>query len=475
MDSLFTNKLVAVKAEQRVTYVLSRLPHFFYHDSIITALCERGIHVELLFIKRAQIGKDDQEELKQGVMERVDTLADFQKRFPNLTVVEIDKEQRSVSDFCTNLRFIRSYASYLQRISRDNYYLKRWFSWMPEKAQRLCSMPFLQELLKLPFIIGLMEKIDLCIPANKNIVRYLSIHKPDWVVVSPANTRTISDAEWIKAAKKLGIKNAVVILSWDNLTTKGLIHIRPDYVFAWNKIQARDAVEIHHIDKKRARIVGSPFFDKWRDVDCLIQPRAESMRSQGLNPDFPYIVYLGSSGNIAEDETWLIRELVSALKNSGNKQLENLQVLVRPHSSSQETLKSLAGLPVVLTDSAFVGVPFSKARQSNMFNAIYHSVVTISINTSAIIDALLMGKSCISIQTDKYKDTHTGSAHFKNLLDYNAVLLVKDMAECLATIKRYLNGEDLLVAQREAFAREFVNSPEAGKSAGETIAGFLFP
>lgn len=476
MDNLLYTNFTGDYTGKKVTYVLSRLPHFFYHESVIAALCKRGVHVNLLFVKGHQISKDEShEELKQGVLERLETLAEFHKLHKNLTVYELRKDKRNISEFCINLRFIRSYASYLQRSSKDNYYLKRWFNWMPEISQYLCSIPLITRLLKFPFVINLLEKVDLLLPANRNIVNYLNKHKPDWVIVSPANTRTISDAEWIKAAKKTGIRNGIVVLSWDNLTTKGLIHILPDYVFAWNQIQANDAINIHKMPKDRVRIVGSPFFDKWKNTKNLIRPRDEFMRSQKLNPDFPYIVYLGSSGNIADDETWLIRKIAEALKASSIPELQNLQILVRPHSSNQENLKKLEGLPIVFTDSEYIGVPFSEARQVNMFNTLYHCAVTISINTSAIIDAILIGKSCISIKTDKYQDTHLGSAHFRNLLDYNAVLLVENIDECLSAIHDYLTGKDKIAEQRNKFVLEFINSPETEKTAGETIADFLFP
>lgn len=459
---------------KKILYILSRLPHFFYHDSIITALCESGARVDLMFVKRAQIGKNEQqEELKQGVLERLDTLQSFQKRYPNLTIQELKGYQRHIGIICTYLRFIRSYASYIQRATPSNYYLKRWFHWMPANAQRLCSNTWVMRFLRKPYSIEWLEKIDLWLPSNRYILRILRQIKPDWIVVSPADTRTISDAEWIKAGKKLGVRTAVVVLSWDNLTTKGLIHIRPDAVFAWNQIQADDAAQIHHIVKEKLHIVGAPFFDKWREAAALTQPRDSFMRSQRLNPDLPYIVYLGSSGNIAQDETWLIRELATALKTSDDPLLQQVQLLVRPHSSSQEHLKKLADLPIILTDSAYIGVPFSKERQSNMFNTFMHCAVTVSINTSAIIDALLVGKSCISIETEQYHDTHIGSAHFKNLLDYQAVILVNTMEECLYNIRRHLLGEDPLMQQRERFYKEFIASPEKGKTAGESIADFL--
>ena len=46
----------------------------------------------------------------------------------------------------------------------------------------------------------------------------------------------------VKSAKAIGVPVVFPVFSWDNLSTKGLIHVQPDRVLVWNEHQKREAV-----------------------------------------------------------------------------------------------------------------------------------------------------------------------------------------------------------------------------------------
>ena len=92
------------------------------------------------------------------------------------------------------------------------------------------------------------------------------------------------------------------MLSWDNLTTKGLIPFDPDAVLVWNDSHAEEARRIHGIPQDRIIVTGSPFFDKWFEDGAGLPGRDEFCRKVGLDPSRRYLAWLGSSKNIAPDE-----------------------------------------------------------------------------------------------------------------------------------------------------------------------------
>ena len=110
--------------------------------------------------------------------------------------------------------------------------------------------------------MGLIEKVA---PADPGIVAALRMLAPDCVIVSPANLRYSEEVEYVKGARSLGIPCAIPVLSWDNLTTKGLLHVPPDLLLTWHDGHAKDARHYHGIPPENVVVAGSPLFDRWFD------------------------------------------------------------------------------------------------------------------------------------------------------------------------------------------------------------------
>src|SRR5215217_3498050 len=68
-------------------------------------------------------------------------------------------------------------------------------------------------------------------------VRYLT---PEYAAIT-----SLTERARVKAARRLGVRSAVPVLSWDNLTNKGLIRVPPDQVLVWNEAQKTEAVMMH--------------------------------------------------------------------------------------------------------------------------------------------------------------------------------------------------------------------------------------
>ena len=83
----------------------------------------------------------------------------------------------------------------------------------------------------------LFARIEEAIPPSRRITRYLKQFGPDVVLASPVVEIASAQIEILKSAEELGIPTGVCIASWDNLTNKGLIRLKPDRVVVWNDIQ----------------------------------------------------------------------------------------------------------------------------------------------------------------------------------------------------------------------------------------------
>jgi hypothetical protein len=135
----------------------------------------------------------------------------------------------------------------------------------------------------------------------------------------------------VKAAH-LPVPVGAGIATWDHLTTKGLIKAWPDALYVWNEIQARDAADLHLVPRDRIVVTGAPLFDGWFERRATVD-RAEFLTAVGLAGAGRYVLYVGSSPNIAPPELEIpfVRRWLDALRSS-----TDLAVLVRPHPYNVE-------------------------------------------------------------------------------------------------------------------------------------------
>ena len=119
-------------------------------------------------------------------------------------------------------------------------------------VRRLAANRLTQRLLRL------FERI---VPADAKIRESLLACSLDVVIVTPTNLRKGEEIEYVKAAKALNIPTVVPVHTWDNLTTKDLIHVAPDLTLVWNLAQLKEAVDIHGIPECQIVITGTPIMD----------------------------------------------------------------------------------------------------------------------------------------------------------------------------------------------------------------------
>src|SRR5437764_1365584 len=136
-------------------------------------------------------------------------------------------------------------------------------------------------------------------------------------------------ADYLRAARRLGIRTAFPVRGWDNLTNKGLLRDAPDQVLVWNDLQAQEARELHRIPEENIRLTGAPLCDPWFGRQPS-RSREEFCRDVGLRADRPIVLYTCSSGFVARNEVDFVRSWIERLRARGEPFAE-AGFLVRPH------------------------------------------------------------------------------------------------------------------------------------------------
>jgi hypothetical protein len=299
---------------------------------------------------------------------------------------------------------------------------------------------------------SLLKKVEKWIPPDGSAALELLNEKPDIVLDMTNLAFNASDIEYQKAACALKIPLVMAIASWDNLTTKGTFHFIPDLVCVWNQGIAEEAVNLHHIPQDRVVITGAPVFDYLFAARTVLDREAFCLLA-GIDPSRSYVLYLCSSVQVAGDETGFVRDFSENIRN--NPATRDTIIMVRPYPMNASIWKGFKAENVVVwpPEGEMTDIP---TTQQNYFHSMFYSRAVVGVNTTAMIEAAVVDKPCVTILTERYQATQTGRGHFHHLLKADFLEITHGFSEAAVVIQRILAGEDVKAANRRKFVHEFV-------------------
>ncbi len=175
---------------------------------------------------------------------------------------------------------------------------------------------------RLQTIARLMED---AMPSDPGQEALLREWRPDLVLVSPLIDLGSAQTDIVKSAKSLGIPTGMLLFSWDNLSTKGSLHVLPDRMFVWNELQRQEAVQLHGFPLERTHAAGAPRFDEFFGLSAVTD-RAAFCAPLDFDPRQPILMYLGSSKFvITSRELPFIARWIAAIRESADPRLRAVQ------------------------------------------------------------------------------------------------------------------------------------------------------
>lgn len=255
-------------------------------------------------------------------------------------------------------------------------------------------------------LLALMERT---IPSATVLEDFLKAEQPDLVLVSPLVNLGSYQADFVKSAKALHIPVVYPVFSWDNLSTKGLIHVQPDGVIVWNERQRTEAVEMHGVPPDRVVVTGAPRFDEFfamspgttREQFCAIH---------GLDASQPIVVYLCSSEFVAGGEVDFVRRWIEEVRRAPS--LRSCNILIRPHPRQQKPWKAFEPPDPRVA----VALPRAMNADPTLLDTVHHSAAVVGLNTSAQLEAGILGRPVLTILAPEFEEGQQGTLHFSYLL-----------------------------------------------------------
>ena len=371
-------------------------------------------------------------------------------------------------DFADLLRGARDYVRYFDpRYAHATRLVRRAYQTAPTEFVLFCERhSAVKRYWKLASrVLALCEDL---IPTDPGFEAFLREERPDVIVVTPLVTFEAYQTDYVKAAHRLGVPVVFIPFSWDNLTNKGLVRIQPDRVLVWNDVQRREAIELHGCRPDDVVVTGAARFDDFF-AQTPSMSRAEFLGQFGLDPARPMVIYLGSSQLTGPNEMELIRRWAESLRAADDQVLRTCGILIRPHPALRTSWTS-----VDFSDLGPVAVSADYNRSDNqeLFDGLYHAHAAVGLNTSALLEAAIIGRPVHTLVMPGFDEGQVGTIHFRYLVEAYGGLatIASDFPEHHRQLSAVLRGEPICSSKSRAFAEHFLRPHGIDRSVSPVLA-----
>ena len=394
----------------KILFVMRNAHYIRNYESVLTELCQRHHNV----VVGLELGKTVPPELERFVAR----LARYNQGY--MHVVVLPQRWSFWSGVARQVRALRDYCRYLLPLHKES---RR----CAERAKAVLNWPF--RFMSLTprrlrsatarVVGGMAAFAEQIIPASRSAKQTIRLYDPELVLVTPLIDIDSDQIDYVKACRTMRIPVGHCVASWDNLTNKGLIKALPDRVFVWNETQRREAAELHGIPPERVAMTGAQTFDRWF-THKVSRSRDQFCQQLGLDPARPILLYVASSVFICRNEIDFVLRWLGALRASADEPLRNASVIIRPHPKATKTIiqwddQRLAPLDPVVIFPRGNHTPVSPTARNDYFDSLYHCAAVVGINTSAMLEAGIVGRRCFTILLDEVKEGQQGMVHFRYL------------------------------------------------------------
>jgi hypothetical protein len=376
-----------------------------HYEDVIVNLSRAGVRVSVRYVREKWLDADEYRQtlLRRGCEVELNPLPPDKRKPGGLLALR--------------LRQLANLLRYFHPDYRGREWLREfWFSkaatgparWAG-RIGRLGSVPSMAA-------IRVASSVDRVLPPTKRAWKILHWERPD-AVVAVGTVWMPEFVDLLKAASWQHIPTANWIQSWDNLTNKGLLHFSGDRVFVWNAVQRDELARYHAIPADSVCITGAQTFDHWfAEHEAL--SRADFCARYGLDSERPILLYLASSRQIEPPPTDFFLRWLDALRSSDDEVLAAAAVLVRPHPTHVKPWLELARQhPGLSVSPSTADAPINSAAYRERFrNELHHASAAVGLNTSAMIDAAILGKPVCTVELPDIPNRQRGTVHFEYLI-----------------------------------------------------------
>ena len=394
----------------RVLFSMRHLGSVRIYESVLRRLAAAGHEVIVVANRRdSLVSKESPEALLAGV--------------PGVRLAWDETSPNAWLELGTAVRIWRDYLRYFEpRYAAFPRVRTRVGERVPALLRRITEWPLVRSTAGRRALVRVLKTVERALPRQEALDAMMREHRPDIVLLTPVLHLGSSQIEMLRSANSYGARTALCVASWDHLASKSLIRELPDRVFVWNDIQKHEAIDMHGVTEERLTITGAQCYDQWFGrVPARTREQFCSMLK--LPVDRPFLLFACSALYPRNPpEARFVRQWIEEIRASGDPVLRSAAILVRPHPARLDEWRDvdLSDLPDV---TLYGSLPLDEASKEDYFESLYYSAAVIGLNTSAFLEASILGRPVHTIIVPEFSERQEGTPHFNYLLTAGGGLL----------------------------------------------------
>ena len=435
------------KIRMKILFLARHFSYLRLFESAIAELAERGHTLHL--------SADREESL--GGAELVERLAG---RYPRVTIGWTPGRQAGAwADLGRKLRLGIDYLRFLDpRYDATPRLRGRSEERTPALVLWLVKLPLLRTPGGRRVLGWVMRQFEQAVPQSRELKAYYQEQAPDVVLITPLVDLGSPQLDHYLSARALGLRTVLCVGSWDHLSSKSLLRAIPDLVTVWNGTQRNEATELHRVPAERIVVTGAQCYDQWFGREPS-RSREEFCERAGLDPGRPFVLYVCSSlfKNTANEarfaESW-----IQHVRGSADPVLREAGLLIRPHPRRIDEWQQI-DLTEFKNVTLFGSHPVDPVTKDDYFDSLYYASAVVGLNTSAFLEAAVVGKPVLSILLPEIsEDNQEGTIHFHYLLDVGGGLLetARSLGEHVTQLAATLTDPGPGIERARRFTAEFI-------------------
>ncbi|REA55232.1 hypothetical protein DSL64_28425 [Dyadobacter luteus] len=243
------------------------------------------------------------------------------------------------------------------------------------------------------FLLHSLRRLIIQLP-SANLAEH--IHFDGVISTSPLDNR---ENRIVNNLKTKQVRSLAIIISWDNLTSKGVINADHDYVLVWNNIMAKEYKQYYSVlshQRAKVEITGIPRFDIYNETEI---GNAECLSAD--IPDNHRIILFATSGiKHFPDQADILNHLIKYAEKA-----KNVTIILRTHPGDDATkyqqFQNHPLLKINYFESITAGSSIPRLDDlQRLAYALRLCAVCVQVASTIRLEAALCNKPVISIAYD---------------------------------------------------------------------------
>ena len=301
-------------------------------------------------------------------------------------------------------------------------------------------------------------------------------HRPDLVVTGTPGF-VPQDTHLLRAARRCGVPSATVMLSWDNLTSKGYMSDQPDYLLVWSDLMRDEAIRYHDFAGTIIE-VGAAQFDVHRRALDGEDPATFRAR-HGIPSEAKLIVWGTINQGIYPNQIDALREYAARVRHQQDRYL---WVRVHPQSVDGKNAHLVGAYRTINGPNIRVELPpvvsqllpwdLDAGDLEHLVALLRAADVVVTPQSTLTIDAACVGTPVVNVAVDPELRRCLRYTHYTNVLKHGGVWVAESMEELEHAVDAYCADPTLHERGRQDIVTEQMGKHFGG--AGVCTADVLF-